>query len=159
MIFFCSRMVTSLPNRRGELFLDPFQLLFTWYQFGIYFLIGLRSQHPFLIMPHQAISCDRDSGHRPPKKKDRVAKLHYITRHVRNGRHLFFKVLHIRHQKFGCNEHFNIKRSRRHASDTVYGVSKFNLSRNLWNFEICYFGLRMLSSSFCFFCFSTQRFL
>ena len=93
----------------------------------------------------------------PPQKKDSVAKLHYIT-HVQNGCHHIFKVMHSRQEKCGCNEHFNVKRSRRQDADTVYSVSKFNFSRNLWNFEICYFGLRMLSSSFCFF-FFIQRFL
>ena len=93
----------------------------------------------------------------PPKKKDRVAKLHYITRHVRNGCHHIFKVMHSRHEKCGCNKHFNIKRSQPQDSDAVYGESKFNFSRNLWNIEICYFARIMLSSSFFFF--SIQRFL
>ena len=92
-------------------------------------------------------SCDRDSSRRPKK---RLAKLHYITRHVRNGCHLILATMLSRHERCGCNEHFNMKRSRRQDSDAVYGVWKFNLSRNLWNFEICYFRLRMLSSSFCF---------
>ena len=91
------------------------------------------------ILYRNYISCDRDSGRCPPKK-DRVAKLHYITRHVRNGGHHIFKVMHSRHEKCECNEHFNMKTSRPQDSDAVYGVSKFKLSRNLWNFEICYFG-------------------
>ena len=95
----------------------------------------------------------------PPQKKKTVAKLHYITRHVWNGcRHILATML-SRCGRCGCNEHFNMKRFQQQDSDAVYSVSKFNFSRNLWNIEICYFGLRMLSSSFCFYFFSTRRFL
>ena len=42
---------------------------------------------------------------------------------------------------WSCGDHFNMKRSRRHESYAVNGVSKFIFSRNLWNFEIYYFGV------------------
>ena len=68
------------------------------------------------------------------QKKDRAVKLHYITRHVRNGCYHIFATMLSRHERCGCNEHFNIKRSRRPDCDAVHGVSEFNLSRNLRNF-------------------------
>ena len=118
-----------------------------------------------IIYNFQNLSCDRDSG-RYPKKKDRVAKLHYITRHVQNSCRHILATMFSRHERCGCNQHFYMKRSRPQDSDAVYGLSKFNFNLNLWDFEICYFRLRMLSSSFfccccCFFFFffSIQRFL
>ena len=63
----------------------------------------------------------------PPQRKDRIAKLHYITRHVRNGCHHILVTMLNRHERCGCNEHFNVKRSRRQDSDAIYGVTKFNL--------------------------------
>ena len=76
------------------------------------------------------ISCDHNNGRRP-QKKDRVAKLHYITRHVRNGCHHILATMLSRHERCGCNKHFIMKRYRRQDSDAVYGMSKFNFSRNL----------------------------
>ena len=65
------------------------------------------------------------------KKQDRVAELHYTTLHVRNGCHYILPPMLSRHEKCGYSEHFNVKKSRRQDSDAVYGVSKFNLNRNL----------------------------
>ena len=76
------------------------------------------------------VSCNRDSGRRL-KKKDLVAKLHYITRHVRNGCQHILATMLSRHDSCGCNKHFNMERSRRQDSNAVYSVSKFNFGRNL----------------------------
>ena len=104
----------------------------------------------FIVLPQQRSL---------PPKKDRVARLHYITRQLRNRCHHILTPMLSHHETYEYSEHFNMKRWRRPNSNDVYGMSKFNLSRILWNFEICYFWLRMLSSSFSFFFFFIQRFL
>ena len=105
-----------------------FRIINEWYQEGqawkfVPNLISYHFNSEIIVRPGQWSP--------PQKKKDRVAKLHYITRHVRNGCHHILTVMHSRHERSVCNEHFDMKRSQLQDSDAVYVMSKFNLSRNL----------------------------
>ena len=84
------------------------------------------------MVPVTILSCDRDSGRRPNKKKDREAKLHYITRHAVWPQVADLHITPCAGEDWQGPEHSPAYRTGPIEPIAVYCMSKFQLEPKFW---------------------------